>query len=660
MAQNVLELDQLHVSFDTPQGEVAAVRGVSLTVKKGEILCLAGESGCGKTVLCQSVMHLLPRNSVIKSGRILVNGQDITNAGEKEMRSLRKGTMAMIFQDPLTSLNPTIPIGRQITEALHKHQNLSKEAAKARAIELLRMVEIDHPEERFKLQPHFFSGGMRQRCVLAIALAANPQILFADEATTALDVTVEAKILDLLVKIRDKTGIAIVFVSHDLGAIAHIADRVAVMYAGRIAEIGTARDVFYDPKHPYTWGLLSAMPSLAGKGGMLHSIPGMPPSLLIPEKSEGWTPLKGDAFASRNPYALAIDYEKQPPMFQISETHSAATWLLDKRAPKIDRQAAFSSADHGDDRTFYTHGLDHIHDEADIQKAGDSYIIEARHLKQHFKINRYLTIKAVDDVSFGIKDGEIFGLVGETGCGKSTIARSLSGIYRPTDGEIRYRGERVTGKNVSRALTDAMHREIQMIFQDNAAALNPRMTIRQIIEEPVRITGKTSGDTEERLHRLIGDVGLSEDLLGKLPSELSGGQRQRVAIARSLMVDPRLIIADEPVASLDISIQAQIINLFQHLQHQHRFSFLFIAHDLSVVEFISDRVGVMLNGKLVEIGSTEDVFANPQHPYTKALLSAIHVPDPDIEKNKKALTYDRSTPISDQLVQVSDGHFAAL
>ncbi len=661
MSQNILELDQLSVSFDTSQGEVAAVRGVSLNVKKGEILCLAGESGCGKTVLCQSVMHLLPRNSLIKSGRILVDGQDITHSTEKEMRQLRRGKMSMIFQDPLTSLNPTIPIGKQITEVLFKNREISRDEAKKRAVELLRMVEIDHPEDRFDLQPHFFSGGMRQRCVLAIALAAEPQILFADEATTALDVTVEAKILDLLVKIRDETGIAIVFVSHDLGAIAHIADRVAVMYAGRIVEVGTARDIFYDPRHPYTWGLLSAMPSLAGKGGLLRSIPGMPPSLLIPahEDPEVWSPLKGDAFAVRNPEALAIDYDEQPPMFQITETHSAATWLLDPRAPKIIRPGT-ENKDEKAASSVYAHGLAHAHDQAERNDDTSEYVIEAKNLKQHFRINRHLTIKAVDGVSFGIRKGEVFGLVGETGCGKSTIARSLSGIYRPTEGEIMYEGLPVSGKDASRTAVDQMHKEIQMIFQDNAAALNPRMTVRHIIEEPCRIMGKADSSMGDRLSRILADVGLSEDLLGKLPSEISGGQRQRVAIARSLMVDPKLIIADEPVASLDISIQAQIIMLFQHLQKLHRFSFLFIAHDLSVVEYISDRVGVMLGGRLVEVAPTEELFANPIHPYTRALLSAIHIPDPDLERNKTILTYDRTLPVSSHLTEVSEGHFAAV
>lgn len=328
MSETILELRDLAVSFNTPKGEVEAVRGVNLSVNKGEILCIVGESGCGKTVMCQSIMHLLPRYSTIKHGNIIVCGEDITHYSEKEMRKLRGSTLSMVFQDPLTTLNPTIPIGKQITEAILKHEKISKAEAKLRAIEMLNLVGIDDAENRFDLQPHFFSGGMRQRCVLAVALSSKPKILFADEATTALDVTVEAKILDLLLEIRDKIGISIVFVTHDLGAVARIADRVAVMYAGKIVELGTVNDVFYDPRHPYTWGLLSSLPALADEKGKLYSIPGMPPSLLDPPP--------GDAFAARNEYALVIDYEEMPPMFKISDTHSAATWLLDDRAPKVE------------------------------------------------------------------------------------------------------------------------------------------------------------------------------------------------------------------------------------------------------------------------------------------------------------------------------------
>ena len=329
MQETVLELKNYSISFNTSDGEVQAVRNVNLSVKKGEILCIVGESGCGKTVMCRSVMKLLPPNARIKSGEIILCGENITSYKRKKMEKLCGNTVSMVFQDPMLTLNPTIPVGRQITEAIIKNQKVSKEEARKRAIEMLKLVGIPDAEQRYDFQPHFFSGGMRQRCVLAIALACEPKLLFADEATTALDVTVEAKILDLLLELREKIGISIVFVSHDLGAVARIADRVAVMYAGKIIEIGTAEDIYYDPRHPYTWGLLSSLPVFASDEGSLNPIPGMPPSLLNPPP--------GDAFAIRNPWALAIDYEKEPPMFQVSDTHYAATWLLDRRARKVER-----------------------------------------------------------------------------------------------------------------------------------------------------------------------------------------------------------------------------------------------------------------------------------------------------------------------------------
>lgn len=324
---DILEINNLSIHFDTPEGEVCAVRGVDLCVQKGEILAIVGESGCGKSVLCQSVMKLLPKNAKITSGTITVDDTEITGRSEKEMRHLRGNLFSMIFQDPMTTLNPTMPIGKQIAEAVLEHHKMSKDAAKARTLELLELIGIDDPIVRYDLQPHFFSGGMRQRCVLAIALASDPKILFADEPTTALDVTVQAKILDLLLELRDKLGLTIVFVSHDLGVVARIADRVAIMYAGKIVEIGQVNEIFYDPRHPYTWGLMQSLPSLAKEGEPLHCIPGMPPVMLNPPD--------GDVFAYRNEYALQIDYEEMPPFFAVSPTHSAATWLLDPRAPQI-------------------------------------------------------------------------------------------------------------------------------------------------------------------------------------------------------------------------------------------------------------------------------------------------------------------------------------
>lgn len=330
MDDTILNLEHLTVDFDTPEGTVQAVRDVSLTLGRGETLAVVGESGCGKSVLCKAVMKLLPRNARL-AGRVVADGLDILPRSERDMRKLRGPLFSMLFQDPMTSLNPTMPIGRQITEAIRRHTHASREEARARAIELLTLVGLDRPEQRMELQPHYFSGGMRQRCVLAVALALNPRILLADEPTTALDVTVQAHILDLLLNVQRQTGIGIILVTHDLGVVARVADRVAVMYAGKIVEIGTAEDIFYDPRHPYTWGLLEALPARAlerdGPRGELRGIPGMPPTLLDPPP--------GDAFAERNRHALAIDYEEMPPMFRISDTHSAATWLLDPRSPLV-------------------------------------------------------------------------------------------------------------------------------------------------------------------------------------------------------------------------------------------------------------------------------------------------------------------------------------
>lgn len=331
----VLEVNHLSVSFDTPLGELEAVRDVSWKLAPGEVLAVVGESGCGKTVMVQSIMKLLPPTAKYKAGRILVEGEDLVPYPERKMRRLRANAFSMVFQDPMTSLNPTIPIGKQMVQAICRHRKISREEAREKAMELMRMVEIEEVEERFRLQPHFFSGGMRQRCVLAMALASEPKVIFADEPTTSLDVTVQAKILRLIRSLKERTGVSFVFISHDLGVVAGVADRVAIMYAGKIVEIGTVQEVFYDPRHPYTWGLLSALPAFADERNLLRSIPGAPPVMIdLPP---------GDAFAQRNAYALAIDYEREPPMFRISETHSAATWLLDPRAPKIEAPAGLPS-----------------------------------------------------------------------------------------------------------------------------------------------------------------------------------------------------------------------------------------------------------------------------------------------------------------------------
>lgn len=687
----LLEVKNLSVSFDTPGGVVQAVRDVSFSLRAGETLAVVGESGCGKSVLCKSIMKLLPPSASIRSGSILVKGADITGYRERDMQRLRGKLFSMILQDPLTALNPVMPVGGQIAEAVKVLKpKISKAELKARVLELLTLVGIDRPEERMKMYPCHFSGGMRQRIVLAAALAGNPDILFADEPTTALDVTIQAQILSLLGSIQKELHTAVIFVTHDLGIVKRIADRVAVMYAGKIIETGTAEEIFTDPRHPYTWGLLQSLPSCSKGKDTLYTIPGMPPALInLP---------KGDAFACRNAYALGIDYEEEPPMFRVTDTHYAATWLLDPRAPQtaaglvccgdhtpkppdgssenISKNNAIQNTRYCPARAVYSEiGAEHLYKNTETVDAEEDkndkhgeILLDVQHLSHTFSISKKLSVNAVDDVSFQIRRGEIFGLVGESGSGKSTVARCIMNICRPLDhgtgnvkrpvklqeglhkaagkhpdaaadirkreapgkeeprvGRILYKGVDIWDGRQFRANKRMLGTTRQIIFQDSNSSLNPRMKVCDIIAEPMKIWNITPPRGSHRAEAgfQMHYVGLDASCLDKYPAELSGGQRQRVAIARALAMEPELLVADEPVAALDVSIQAQIVNLFRHLQKEHGFSFLFIAHDLAMVEFLCDRVGVMYQGRLVETGTVREVFANPQHEYTKKLLSAM-------------------------------------
>lgn len=609
-----LELQDLSVQFHTGKEIVQAVRGVSLEVQEGEVLAIVGESGCGKSVLCKSVMKLLPQTAYIAGGRILVDGVDITDYREREMEKLQGNVFSMVFQDPMTSLNPTMKIGTQIAEAVRVHEpKIRKAELDGRVLELLGLVGIDRAKERMQQYPGQMSGGMRQRCVLAIALASNPRILFADEPTTALDVTIQAQILELFRNIQKKFRTATILVSHDLSVVAGVADRVAVMYAGKIVEIGTTEEIFYQPKHPYTWALLQSLPALSKGKAELFTIPGMPPNLAHPPK--------GDAFACRNPYAVARDYEEEPPMFRVSDTHYAATWLLAEDAPKI-----MFGRENRKKRVIHQEWKD-----AEV-------LLDVRHLNHAFSLSRKLAVKAVDDVSFQLRKGEIFGLVGESGSGKSTVARCIMNLYHNGSGEVYYNGIPLHDRKAYRKMRRQIRQNIQIIFQDSTSSLNPRMKVKDIITEPLVINHirPKRGTYREEAAFQMKYVGLDESFMDKFPGELSGGQRQRVAIARAVIMEPELLIADEPIASLDVSIQAQIVNLFRHLQEEHGFTFLFIAHDLSMVEYLCDRVGVMYHGKLVEAGLTEDVFAQPKHSYTKRLMESIPIPEPGRKEERRA------------------------
>lgn len=636
----LLEVEHLSVKIPTPRGEVQAVRDVSFSLKAGEVLAVAGESGCGKSVMCKSIVKLLPSYAQVQAERICVHGTQIRGYSERELCRIRGDVIAMVSQEPMTSLHPAIPVGIQIAEAIRVHQPMTGRAARMeKALELMQMLGIDRPLERSRQYPHHFSGGMRQRMVLAAALAAEPELLLADEPTTALDVTTQAKILDLLADLAKTRHLAVLFVTHDLGAAARIADRVAVMYAGKIVEIGTAEEIYKDPRHPYTWGLLQSLPLYAKGKEKLSVIPGMPPALLHPPK--------GDAFACRNMYALGIDYEQHPPMFPVSETHQAASWLLDQRAcgalckiPVFAQTAILPkeqnppAAKHETNRANETAKQNTGHS---TEEHAREILLDVRHLSVSFPLTKKESIRAVDDVSFQIYKGEIFGLVGESGSGKSTVARCIMNLHQPQSGGIWYQGIKSSDQKEFQKHRRRLQKTRQMIFQDSNASLNQRMNVCDLITEPMKIhkIKPKRGSLRAEAAFQIKYVGLDESHLDADPSALSGGQRQRVAIARALVMEPALLVADEPISSLDVSMQAQIVNLLKHLQKERGCSFLFIAHDLAMAEFLCDRIGVMYKGRLAECAPAAELFANPLHPYTKALLAAIPVPDPKQERAKR-------------------------
>lgn len=660
----LLEVEHLSVSFDTPHGALQAVRDISFSLEPGEVLAVVGESGCGKSVMCKSIVKLLSPSAQIKAEKICIHGVDIKNDQEKELRRLRGKVVSMALQDSMAALHPTITIGAQIAEAIKVHQpGTSKKQLAEKVEQLLQLVGIDRPLERARQYPHQFSGGMRQRIVLAAALAAGPQLLLADEPTTALDVTTQAKILDLLADLPKRLGLAVVFVTHDLGAAARVADRVAVMYAGKIVETGTAAEIYQDPRHPYTWGLMRSHPAFSAGKEMLPVIPGMPPVLLHPPK--------GDAFACRNVYALGIDYEKQPPMFRVSETHQAASWLLDERAPRIQDGVpasghpayALRTQDHASASRHTIYAPEGPLHKKTANAKQSEILLDVQHLCYRFPLPGKKEIRAADDVSFQIERGEIFGLVGESGCGKSTIARCVMNLYHPQSGKIFYQGIACSHKKTFHTHRRQLQRTRQIIFQDSNSSLNPRMKVCDIIAEPMKIhkIRPKRGSYRAEAAFQMKYVGLDEAYLDQYPSALSGGQRQRVAIARALSMEPELLVADEPLASLDVSMQAQIVNLFKHLQKEHGFSFLFIAHDLAVVEFLCDRVGVLYRGRLVECAPVAELFAAPLHPYTKSLLAAAPVPDPEKEQAKRGTgVRDQEFSNDGDWKQAAPGHYVRM
>jgi peptide/nickel transport system ATP-binding protein len=602
---------------------VRAVVGISYKVRPGEVVALVGESGCGKSVSSLAIMRLLARPAGrVVAGRILFQGVNLLDLTEDEMREIRGRDIAMIFQEPMTSLNPVLTIGFQIMEPLLIHLGMKEDAARARAAELLRMVGIPDAQRRLDQYPHQFSGGMRQRVMIAIALSCNPKLIIADEPTTALDVTIQAQILKLMKDLTRDLGIALVVITHNLGIVARYADRVNVMYAARMAEQGTASEVFAKPLHPYTTGLLRSVPRLdRPRGKKLETIEGLPPNLLDPPP--------GCRFAPRCPARVDACVAAIPELEAV-ETGRYSACIRARELSQLGPAGL---------------GLQRAAPEPPVAKSLDKErpLLRVHELRTYFEVgagfqafrNQRFEVRAVDGLSFEVYRGETLGLVGESGCGKTTVGRTLLRLEQPTSGEMVFDGANVT-RVTGQRLKD-YRRKIQVIFQDPYSSLNPRMTIGDIIAEPMLVYRLVPGRkaARERVAELLTQVGLFEYMAERYPHELSGGQRQRVGIARALAMQPEFIVCDEPVSALDVSIQAQIINLLEDLQQKFGLTFLFIAHDLAVVRHISDRVVVMYLGKVMEVADRDTLYADPQHPYTKALLDAVPIPDPSLESKRE-------------------------
>ncbi len=612
----LLHIKNLKVEFHTEKGIVEAVNNISYTLEKGKTLVVVGESGCGKSVHALSIMGLIPSPpGLVAGGEIFFNGNDLLKLSKKEMQNVRGNQVAMVFQNPMVSLNPVFTVGEQIVEAIQTHTNMNNKGARERAAELLEKVGIPSARQRLDDYPHQFSGGMLQRAMIAMALSCNPHLLIADEPTTALDVTIQAQIIELVKSLQKEFGMAVLWITHDLGVAAGIADQINVMYAGYIVERGSAKEIFENPKHPYTQGLLTSLPKM-GKDEQyrLISIPGSPPNLLAPPA--------GCPFAPRCSYAIEKCRRENPRLHDIGDEHLVSCWRMDDALEK-------SSA------TRLTI--------AKPKLTEDTPLLQVDGLKKYFPIKRgglfrkhVGDIKAVDDVSFEIKRGETLGLVGESGSGKTTVGRTLLRLYDATAGKIFFEGQDVN------ALSDRdmqkLRQRMQLIFQDPYSSLNPRMKVGAIVGEPLLVHTKMSRvERAKRVNELLSLVGLDSKMSDRFPHEFSGGQRQRIVIARALSLNPDFLVCDEPIASLDVSIQAQVVNLMEDLQEKLGLAYLFIAHDLSMVRHISNRIAVMYLGKIVELARRDALFEEPLHPYTQALISAVPVPNPKIEKNRQRI-----------------------
>ncbi|MGW4244008.1 ABC transporter ATP-binding protein [Nocardia sp. NPDC004722] len=604
----LLEVSDLRVSFPGEEGRVDAVRGVNFTVNDGEVLAIVGESGSGKSVSSMAVIGLLPEQARVQ-GSIRLRGRELLGLGDREMSKLRGSKVSMVFQDPLSALTPVYRIGDQIAEALLAHKKMSKQEAADKAVELLDLVGIPDAAQRAKSFPHEFSGGMRQRVVIAMAIANDPELIICDEPTTALDVTVQKQILNLLRKARDITGAGVVFITHDMGIAATLADRVAVMYAGRIVETAPAEELFTAPRMPYTVGLLGSIPRMDGPARMpLIPIVGTPPAMhALPP---------GCSFAPRCPVAIDDCKAAEPPLQDTSPGHRAACI----RTSEVSSAALF---------TAYRKEIDPPAEVASVDTS--RVVMQVTDLRKTFPLTKGVVfqrrigeVKAVDGISFRIQAGRTLALVGESGSGKSTTLTQILDLVQPEGGSIE-----ILGHDIAR-LTKQQRREIrrkmQIVFQDPSASLDPRLPISDALAEPLRINGRSRDEINRRVPQLLEQVGLRPEHADRYPADFSGGQKQRINIARALALDPELLVLDEPVSSLDVSIQAGVLNLLRDLQTERGLSYLFVSHDLSVVRNLAHDIAVMYRGQIVEYGPAERIFASPEHEYTRALIDAVPVP----------------------------------
>lgn len=594
----LLSVEDLDVSFDTGDGRLHAVRGISFDLDRGETLGVVGESGSGKSVSTQAMVGL--SSGALVSGRALFEGRDLLTMGDADLRSIRGREIGMVFQDPLSSLHPQFRVGAQIAEAIRVHERTSPKALRSRVIDVLDEVGIPNPDKRVDDYPHQFSGGMRQRVMIGLALALRPSLLIADEPTTALDVTVQAQLLELMNRLQREHGTAILMITHDLGVVAGIADRVITMYGGRIVERGSRTDVLARPHHPYTRGLLGSVPRVGSQRTVLQAIPGNPPSLLIDQP--------GCPFASRCAFAHAECLPAFPEEKQIAPGHGSACVLPVENAgpvvlPVIEGVQEAATA------------------ERDILARIEDVRITFPGARKGVLGLKSDTVVAVDGVSLDIPRGGTLGIVGESGSGKSTLARALTGLIPLTGGRVEFEGRDIS--TMRRAERRALRREVQMVFQDPYGSLNQQRRVGSIIADPLVIHDETDGrGLRPRVQELMELVGLNPEHYNRFPAEFSGGQRQRIGIARALALNPKLIVCDEPVSALDVSIQAQILNLLSSLQDELGLTYVFIAHDLAVVEHIADVVAVMYRGVVVEKGTVDEIYRSPKEEYTRALLDA--------------------------------------